>query len=198
MKDRHIASGRKKQKQNTRDKILEALRELLEKKETLTMENVAEKAGISRATIYRYYTNIDSISMDLILQLDVPKPDSFFGNDKETSENDTLLNIQKAYLDFSLRNEQTSRKFLAAVLASSNPQMRRGKNRINTLREYFKSTKTDLSEEEKEKLIHLSVLLMGIESIITAKDVCELDNETTFETLSWGLQMILKGCGLDK
>lgn len=198
MKEKHITSGRKKQKQNTRDKILEASRKLLEKKVALTMENVAESAGISRATIYRYYTNIDSISMDLILQLDVPKPDSFFGNDKETSENDTLLNIQKAYLDFSLRNEQTSRKFLAAVLASSNPQMRRGKNRINTLRECFKSNNVDLNEEEKEKLIHLSVLLMGIESIITAKDVCELDNETTFETLSWGLQMILKGCGLHK
>jgi AcrR family transcriptional regulator len=41
------------------------------------MENVAERAGVSRATIYRYYTNIDSISMDLILQLDVPKPDRF-------------------------------------------------------------------------------------------------------------------------
>nr|WP_321414511.1 helix-turn-helix domain-containing protein [uncultured Allomuricauda sp.] len=49
----------------------------MEKKETLTMENVAERAGVSRATIYRYYTNIDSISMDLILQLDVPKPDRF-------------------------------------------------------------------------------------------------------------------------
>jgi hypothetical protein len=101
-------------------------------------------------------------------------------------------------LDFSLRNEQTSRKFLAAVLASSNPQMRRGRNRINTLREYFKSTKANLREEQKEKLIHLSVLLMGIASIITAKDVCELDNKTTFDTLSWGLQMILKGCGLPK
>jgi len=50
MKEKHITSGRKKQKQNTRDKILEASRQLLEKKVTLTMENVAEKAGISRAT----------------------------------------------------------------------------------------------------------------------------------------------------
>ena len=76
--------------------------------------------------------------------------------------------------------------------------MRRGKNRINTLKEHFKSNKVDLSEEDKEKLVHLSVLLMGIESIITAKDVCGLDNRTATDTLSWGLQMILKGCGVDK
>lgn len=198
MKKEHITSGRKKQKQNTRDKILEASRQLLEKKVALTMENVAEKAGISRATIYRYYTNIDSISMDLILQLDVPNPETIFSNNEGASHNDALLDIQKAYLDFSLRNEQTSRKFLTAVLASSNPHMRRGKNRINTIKEHFKSNKVDLSEADKEKLIHISVLLMGIESIITVKDVCGLDNQTATDTLSWGLQMILKGCGIDK
>ena len=198
MKEKHITSGRKKQKQNTRDKILEASQQLLEKKVTLTMENVAEKAGISRATVYRYYTNIDSLSMDLIFQLDVPNPETILSNNEGASHKDTILGIQKAYLDFSLRNEQTSRQFLAAVLASSNPNMRRGKNRINTLKEHFKSNEVDLSKEDKEKLIHLSVLLMGIESIITAKDVCGLDNQTATNTLTWGLQMILKGCGVDK
>ncbi|WP_318309522.1 TetR/AcrR family transcriptional regulator [Flagellimonas crocea] len=198
MKNEHIESGRKNQKLNTRDKILEATRKQLEKKVPLTMEGIAENAGISRATIYRYYTNTDAISMDLLLQLDVPNTDTVFEKNKEASPRDAILSIQKAYLDFSFRNEQTSRKFLAAVLSSPNSKMKRGQNRITTLRNYFASHKTSLSEEEKEKLIHVSVLLMGIESVITAKDVCGLDDETAANSITWGLEMILKGCRMDK
>ena len=196
MKNEHIKSGRKKKKQNTRDKILEATRKLLEKKEPLSMEKIAQHAEISRATIYRYYTNTDSISMDLLLQLNVPDTSTIFDQNKATAPSEAILSIQKAYLDFSFKNEQTSRKFLAAVLSSTNSKMKRGQNRITTLRNYFESHQTSLTEEEKEKLIHVSVLLMGIESVITAKDVCGLDDETAAASITWGLEMILKGCNL--
>lgn len=196
MRNEHIESGRKKQKQNTRDKILETTRKLLESQAPLTMEKIAEQAGISRATIYRYYTNTDAISMDLLLQLNVPDSDTIFDQNKDASPSDAILSIQKAYLDFSFKNEQTSRKFLAAVLSSTNSKMKRGPNRLKTLRNYFESHQTPLSEEEKEKLIHVSVLLMGIESVITAKDVCGLDDKTAADSIIWGLEMILKGCNL--
>ncbi|WP_375323535.1 TetR/AcrR family transcriptional regulator [Flagellimonas sp. GZD32] len=196
MKDEHIQTGRKKQKQNTRDNILSSTKTLLEKNEVLTMEKIAQHAGISRATIYRYYSNTDSISTDLALQLNVPDTEAIIEQHKTGSPSGGLLQIQKAFLEFSIENEQASRKFLAAVLSTTHAKMSRGQNRINALKAYFKSQNIPLTSAEQEKLIHIAVLLMGIESIITAKDVCGLENESTIDTMTWGLQMILKGCNM--
>ena len=196
MKNEHLQSGRKNQKQETRKKILSAAQQLLQAAKELTMEDIAEKAGISRATIYRYYANIDALSTELLLQLNVPDPSALMEQYQHSSTQEALLGMQKAYLKFVLDNENTSRKFLAAVLSSSNPKLQRGQNRISAVRNYFDSNTSELDPKTKNKLIHIAVVLMGIESIIATKDVCDLDDPTATETLSWGLQMILKGCNI--
>lgn len=194
MKKEHLQSGRKNQKHETRKKILVATQQLLEMGKEPTMEDIAEKAGISRATIYRYYTNVDAISTELLLQLNVPDPSVLLEQYKNSSLLEALLGFQKAYLQFALDNEKTSRKFLAAVLSSSNPKLQRGQNRISAIGAYFASNAIDLDLETKNKLKNISVVLMGIESIIATKDVCDLNTAESIETLKWGLEMIIKGC----
>jgi AcrR family transcriptional regulator len=193
MKNEHLQSGRKNQKQETRRRILLAAQQLLEMEQELTMENIAEQAGISRATIYRYYTNIDALSTELLLQLNVPDPTDLIEQFRNNSLQDAMLGFQKAYLKFVLDNENTSRKFLVAVLASSNPKQR-GQNRICVVRDYFASSTIDLDSQKKKKLMNIAVVLMGIESIIATKDVCDLSTKESIETLQWGLKMIVKGC----
>ncbi|MFC4218763.1 TetR/AcrR family transcriptional regulator [Flagellimonas marina] len=193
MKNEHLQSGRKNQKQETRRRILLAAQQLLEMEQELTMENIAEQAGISRATIYRYYTNIDALSTELLLQLNVPDPTDLIEQFRNNSLQDAMLGFQKAYLKFVLDNENTSRKFLVAVLASSNPKQR-GQNRISVVRDYFASSTIDLDSQKKKKLMNIAVVLMGIESIIATKDVCDLSTKESIETLQWGLKMIVKGC----
>lgn len=192
----HLNSGRTDQKLNTRSKILTAAHKLLEKGIDFTMENVAKEARISRATMYRYYSNVDSLSTELILHLNLPKTESIIARIKNNETPQAILQIQDTYLDFILQNESAARKFLGAVLSSSDPKLVRGKNRLSTLQVYFELIKADLKKDELEKLIHISVLLMGIESVLVSKDVCGLDNKKTKETLHWGLKMILKGTKL--
>ena len=171
-----------------------AANRLLERGENLTMEAIAEEAKVSRATIYRYYSNTESVSTELILQLNVPDANSFTETFKEENLNSALLGIQKTYLDFILQNETASRKFLGAILSSIDPKLERGKNRLNALKTYFDSKECDLDNPTKKKLIHIAVLLMGIEAVIVSKDVCGLDDDKMKETLRWGLKMVLKGC----
>ena len=192
----HLNSGRTSQKLNTRSKILTAAHRVLEKGMDLSMENVAIEAKVSRATIYRYYSNVDSLSTELILHLNLPKTESMIAGVKKKETPKALLQIQDIFLDFILQNEIAARKFLGAVLSSSDPKLVRGKNRLTALQGYFKSKKTKLTSDELEKLIHISVLLMGIESVLVSKDVCGLNNKKTKETLQWGLEMILKGANI--
>ena len=189
----HLQTGRTEQKLNTRSKILVAAHKILEKGEDLTMESIASEARISRATIYRYYSNVDSLSTELILHLSIPNKDTMVEELKEEKLSSALLSIQNTYLDFILNNEAAARKFLGAILSSSDPKLVRGKNRLKALQSYFESRRNQWDREKTEKFIHIAVLLMGIESIIVSKDVCGLDDATSKETLQWGLEMILKG-----
>ena len=98
--NKHLESGRTAQKQQTRRKILMAANQLLEKGIGLSMEAIAKEAAISRATIYRYYSSIDSLATELILQLNVPTQPQI---DKVVTGKNVkadLTNIQEIYLNF--------------------------------------------------------------------------------------------------
>lgn len=194
MNETHIASGRKKQKLKTRNRILEAAHCLLELGKDISLESVAQEANISRATIYRYYSNVESLSTELVLHLNVPNTYDILEKFSSKNTKSSLLEIQKTYLNFILDNEKASKKFLGAILSSSDSKLERGQNRITTLKEFFAKHPSVANPDTTSKLINLMVLLMGIESVITTKDVCGLNNKQSIETLQWGLEMILKGC----
>jgi AcrR family transcriptional regulator len=53
----YTETGRRGQKRRTRDALLAAVRELLAEGTSPTVERAADRAGISRTTAYRYFTN---------------------------------------------------------------------------------------------------------------------------------------------
>ncbi|MEV6415519.1 TetR/AcrR family transcriptional regulator [Kribbella sp. NPDC051718] len=53
----YLKSGRTRQKQRTRDQLIAATRELITAGDTPRVEEVAEAAGISRTTAYRYFAS---------------------------------------------------------------------------------------------------------------------------------------------
>lgn len=53
----YLQTGRARQKQRTRDHLLATARELITSGDTPRVEEVAEAAGISRTTAYRYFTS---------------------------------------------------------------------------------------------------------------------------------------------
>ncbi|WP_109509369.1 TetR/AcrR family transcriptional regulator [Nocardioides speluncae] len=57
MSTNYLESGRARQKQRTRDQLVAAARELIGAGDTPRVEEVAEAAGISRTTAYRYFAS---------------------------------------------------------------------------------------------------------------------------------------------
>lgn len=64
------STGRTRQKQRTRDALLEAARGLLAAGETPTVEQAADGAGISRTTAYRYFASQRSLLLAAIPVID--------------------------------------------------------------------------------------------------------------------------------
>lgn len=194
MNDLHLSSGRKAQKQQTRQKILKAANDLVKNHSPpLSMDEIAQEAGISRATIYRYYSNTEEIATELILYLNVPDSEKLMSDWEGKNFYDGLKGIQNAYLDFIFNNEIPSKKFLGAILSSADPKLERGQNRITSVREFLASKDIQMNPDEKENLSVIATLLMGIEAVMVTKDVCGLDNKKSREVLNWALDRILKG-----
>lgn len=64
------STGRTRQKQRTRDALLEAAQALLAAGETPTVEQAADAAGISRTTAYRYFASQRSLLLAAIPVID--------------------------------------------------------------------------------------------------------------------------------
>ncbi|MET7767142.1 helix-turn-helix domain-containing protein [Nocardia sp. NPDC005366] len=66
------SKGRIRQKQRTRDALIEATRSLLESGRTPTVDQSADAAGISRTTAYRYFANQRQLLLAAMPTIDRP------------------------------------------------------------------------------------------------------------------------------
>ncbi|MEQ9582166.1 MAG: TetR/AcrR family transcriptional regulator, partial [Arenibacter sp.] len=75
MKKEYIQTGRINQKLETRGKMLESAKQLVGQGIDFNLEDVANKAEISRATIYRYYPNVEILSYEVGIDLGTKSPE---------------------------------------------------------------------------------------------------------------------------
>jgi AcrR family transcriptional regulator len=195
MKQTNITTGRVNQKAQTRAKILEAAKALMKRKQAITLDDVAEKANISRATIYRYYSSIDTLIAEVSLDVQHKSPEEIAEEVKNMSFEERLFFIQQYYNELAQKNETAFRRYLSVVLSESvsSKKKLRGARRLKSLSKALEPYKKDMDKESYTKLLYAATLLTGIESLIVCKDVCDLNNKETNNVLQWAMQMILKG-----
>lgn len=191
MKENYFASGRQAQKQKTRQNILQATQRLTERGQDFSLEDVAKEASISRATVYRYYSNIEVLSIEAGLEINTLSPEEVYKKSKADNLITTVLNIQDYYNQLGIDHETMFRKYLSVALNPSFPLTERGARRVKTLSMAFHNNLNDLEKKEKLALIHSATALMGMEALIVAKDVCGLNNQQAKKTLRWGLEKLL-------
>jgi len=195
MKQISLQKGRVNQKKKTRLRILSAAKSLMSEKKKISLEEVALKAKVARATIYRYFPNIDLLFTEASLDIHFLSPEELFEEVKGMSLDQRLIYIQNYYNTMAQKHELIFRRYLSATLieAMESDKKIRGARRVKAMSLALESSKKKLSKNDLDHLKNVSTILMGIESIIVAKDVCRLSDKKTNETLNWALEMILKG-----
>ncbi|WP_111684572.1 TetR/AcrR family transcriptional regulator [Winogradskyella tangerina] len=196
MNKRNLNSGRVSQKLETRNKILASAQHYLNKGLEFNLEDIAEKTGISRATVYRYFSNIDILAAEAGLALSTESPENLFKNLKSNKTQDKILEIQDYYNKLALDHENLFRKYISAVLDSNSSNIKRGARRKMTL--LMALEETNFTQKEKENLSNLLTIFMGIEPLIVTKDVCNLNNKESIELIKWGINLIFKGIEASK
>lgn len=191
MTKRYLSSGRTNQKLETRNKILASAQHYLNKGLEFNLEDIAKKTGISRATVYRYFSNIDILAAEAVLDFSTESTENLFNNLKGNEIHDKILEIQDYYNKLALDHENLFRKYISVVLDSNTSTIKRGARRKMTLQMVLEET--NFTQKEKEDLSNLFTILMGIEPLIVTKDVCNLNNKQSIELMKWGINLIFKG-----
>ena len=192
MSEKYLGTGRKNQKLKTRDSILKSTQELMVQNNDFTLEDVAKKAEISRATIYRYYSRIDVLAAEAILDLNTKSSEEIIEEVKAKELVDAIIYIQDYYNQLTIDHEAGFRKYMSVVLGAEEGKKMRGARRKKTLKMLLEKKGKNLDAREKENLINLATVLMGIEAFVVTKDVCGLNNKQSKEVLNWGLEKILR------
>jgi AcrR family transcriptional regulator len=201
MKSISLKEGRVNQKIKTRTRILNAAKTLMSKNRNTSMEEVANEAMVSRATIYRYFPSLDLLCTEASLDIHYLSPEELVEKVKDKSLEMRIFYIQNYYNQLAQDHELIFRRYLSAVLNESITTKKkiRGARRIDTMNLVLESFTNEMSKKDLKRLKNLASILMGIDSLIVAKDVCGLTNEESNDTLKWGIEMVLKGInGNDK
>lgn len=191
MKDEYILTGRVNQKLETREHILVSAQKLLHKGIDFSLEDVAKEAGISRATIYRYYSNTEILAAEASLDINTLSPENLINGLKSKDLENQILEIQDYFNTLAIKNENAFRKYLSVVITSNASKIKRGARRKKTLELALENA--EVSAKDKKDLANLLSILMGIEPLIVSKDVSNLNNKQSKEILKWGMKLILKG-----
>ena len=198
MKNMSLTTGRQSQKRKTRQKLLETAQGLLSKGLSFTLEDVAQHSNTSRATVYRYFSNIDILCSEAGIDIHTKSPETLVHESKHLSVIDQILFIQDYYNQLAIDNEPAFRKYLSVYLKedfSSSQKSLRGARRTAALELALEPYKNQLGEDFQNIITSVTVL-MGIEPMITAKDVCKLKSKPAKQSLAWALKTLLENFDL--
>lgn len=179
------------QKQRTRSALLLAARELLAEGGTPTVPAAADRAGISRATAYRYFSTPEQLAREALLdaiarrfeQLELDQP-------RELDPAARAERAVAAILAMVLANEALFRRYLALAAAEGG---QRGGRRLRWLAEALGPVLDGLPRAHGERLLNALSLVAGIETILVLKDVCGEDADRLVATARWVARTLVVG-----
>ena len=168
---------RKNQKARTRAALLEAARELAADGAEITVQTVADRAGISRATAYRYFSDPGFLAVEAALDVKVRATEELLEGVEDVRAR--VHAITDYYRDFGREHEPAFRKFFAKVMDMWTPDGSdrvRGARRIPALEMALEPVRESLSDADfRDLVMMLTSSATGFEQHIALADVCGLD-----------------------
>ena len=186
-------------KERTLRLLREAARELLRTGGPLTVPAVAEVAGVSRATAYRYFPNNDAVVLHATMSLaDNPLDDADWAPSAATSPgelSDRAAGVVRATAAWAFDHETELRTMLRLSLEPEreHEKPRRGlTNRGRWIADLLEGLPTDVPPPDRERLAKALIPLFGSDAIVWTTDMAELSREEAVDLLAWMSQVLVK------
>ncbi|MGD9861757.1 MAG: TetR/AcrR family transcriptional regulator [Pseudodonghicola sp.] len=170
---------RKAQKLKTRQKLLAAARALAEESAEVTVTAAAQRAGISKATAYRYFSDPAVLASEAVLDIAVSSAEELLDGVEDPRRRVHI--VTDYYRDFGRDREPTFRKFLGQLMADwtpEGPNRQRGARRIPALRLALEPVRDAMGPADFDDLVMaLAGCGTGFEQHVALNDVCGLNRQ---------------------
>ena len=186
---------RDNQKGRTRRDLVAAALQLLAAGRTPTVTEVADAAGVSRRTAYRYFPSVDQLLTEALLEgtrSDVEREiDAGSPEDSVAVRVDRLV---KAMHDLTVNNEQLLRQMIRFTMDRDEVEPgvpSRPSRRLDYVNKALAGLRDQLPAGDYERLVHAMAVVVGIEARIVLRDICGLEDAEILETEHWAAHALL-------
>jgi AcrR family transcriptional regulator len=187
------------QRRRTRQAILAACRELLAEGVEPTMGVVAERALVGRATIYRYFPALKHLLFEASLANTEYDIDSILEDTAEIEDPEIRLRVVAGALCRRVSENETSyRRLLQFSLANAGPghetrpEQIRGVRRLHWLAQALEPYRARFDQAAYDRLIRGLAAIVGIESLVALRDLCDLDADEAEQVILWSVSAMLR------
>ncbi|OCG05959.1 TetR family transcriptional regulator [Gilliamella apis] len=184
-------------KKRTYDRLIETAIEALEQGKDISITELSDRTGISRATVYRYFpTQTDLISAAVEQSL---SPIFLWQSDRENVE-DQINDFLAFALPQMLKHEGTLRAALSLSLkqwadersqiTEKTKKLVRG-NRKEILTNLLQPLRAQFSDELFDKVIYSISIIYGSEIFMVLKDIWNFESEQVIDLSQWIVKAII-------
>jgi AcrR family transcriptional regulator len=191
----YLDLGRTNQKRRTRDVLINIAADLIRSGKPISVTDVADAAGVSRTTAYRYFPTSEMLGAQATLvaadSLEAKHLTEFVLGPGSPMEK--LQSVIKGSHEMTIAHEAAYRSLVHFTVeletgdVSHRPTFRR-----KWLEDALGSLKKDLGPARFNQLTAALCLLCGIESMIVLNDICRLSSGEALKVKSWVGQRILR------
>ena len=179
----YVESGRVRQKQRTREDLVDAARRLIESGDTPRVEDAAEAAGISRTTAYRYFP-----SQGALLAAAFPETglSTLLPDPAPVDVAERVAAVVGTLIDSIERSEHQQRAMLRLSLGDDTHELplRQGRA-IGWISEALEPMTGDLGEDGVRRLAVAIRSTCGIEARVWLADIAGLDAKQIKDVQMW-------------
>lgn len=191
-----MSGGRTRQKARTRQAIVRAAGRLLASGTRPSLDEIADEAGVSRATAYRYFPGLDALLGEAAVDLLVPQTEDLLGSHSSADPFERVALIDET-LDKACREQEIPlRLMLARILerSASGEDLAaplRQNRRIPMLEKALAPLEPRLGRDRIKRLAQALAMVVGAEGFLALNDVVGLDREQARHVRHWAIDALI-------
>ena len=185
------------QRLRTRKDLLLAASSIIKSGRELTIDEVAKVALVSRATAYRYFSDVSELVIEVGIDDALPAPQQLFDRMERADPVERLEHAESVMHDFICKNEAQLRLLLSHTVnrTKSGNATAASPVRQNRRSEYIKAALAPvmdkLNKKSCKKLSEALALVFGPEAHVVFNDVLQVGPDRAREVKQWMIKSLV-------
>ncbi|MGZ3182069.1 MAG: TetR/AcrR family transcriptional regulator [Telluria sp.] len=189
------ADPRANQRQRTRQALIDAARALRDDGRNPTLPEVAEHAGISRATAYRYFPSVEALLSETATDRGMRPLESFWqpGDDPVEGIGRAALELNGLLADDETALHVMERSFMTVWLEGESHELPlRPGRRMAYIGPIVEDLKDVMTPAQRKRLAHALSVVIGTEALIAVRDIGRASRDEALDATAWAARALLR------